>query len=108
MPAVTRKDVDETVGTCDVGDDCCAHGRNGINTEGSPNVFINNHAVHRLTDHGDCRCPHGGIYESVEGSPDVFVNNLKVTRIGDETICIKCGKSGNHSTGSPNVFANGK
>lgn len=106
MPACTRIG-DKTVGTCDPGLPCCPHGRSGTNATGSPNVFINNIPSHRLTDTGPTNCPHGGTFESVEGSPNVFVNMLNQTRIGDTTICMNCGCSGNHSTGSPNVFANG-
>lgn len=105
MPAAT-KITDETVGTCDPGLDCCPHSRNGINTTGSPDVFINDEKSHRLSDLGDCRCPHGGTYASVQGSPNVFVNDLPKTRISDTTVCQNCGQSGNHSTGSSNVFVN--
>ncbi len=106
MPPATRKDIDETVGICDLGLLCCPHSRNGINTQGSPDVFINGYASHRLTDQGNTRCPHAGIYKSIEGSPNVFVNGLPKTRIGDQTQCIKCGEIGVHSTGSPNVIVN--
>lgn len=106
MPAVTRIS-DSTVGTCDMGLPCCSHGRSGTNATGSPNVFVNTLASHRVTDTGPCNCPHGGSFISTEGSPNVFVNNKPQTRISDTTICQNCGESGNHSTGSPNVFANG-
>lgn len=105
MPAATRV-TDETVGTCNPGYKCCPHSRNGINTQGSPNVFINDLDSHRLTDDGDCRCPHGGTYDSTQGSPNVFVNGLAKTRINDETTCQNCGVKGHHITGSPNVFIN--
>lgn len=105
MPQVTRFG-DDTVGVCDIGEPCCAHGRNGANVQVSPDVWVNGLGVHRLTDTGDCRCPHGGIYKSTEGSPDVFVNGLPVTRIGDTTTCTSCGMTGNHTGGSPDVWVN--
>jgi len=105
MPAATRIS-DTTKGTCDVGLPCCAHQRCGMNNTGSPNVFINGLAAHRVTDTGPCRCPHGGTYKSVQGSPNVFVNGLAQTRIGDTTVCMNCGLPGKHVSGSPNVFVN--
>jgi len=105
MPKATKIG-DKTVGTCDVGEDCCPHLRSGTNAVGSPNVFINDKAAHRLTDTGPTNCPHGGTFKSVEGSPNVFVNNKPLTRIDDTTICKVCGMSGKHSTGSENVFVN--
>ena len=73
MPVATRIG-DSTTGTCDLGLDCCPHGRSGTNATGSPDVFINELACHRLGDTGPTNCPHGGTFESIEGSPDVFVN----------------------------------
>lgn len=104
MPAVTRIN-DTTSGICDLGLDCCSHSRAGINTSGSPDVFINGIAAHRLGDMGDCRCPHGGTYQSSSASQSVFVNGLGLTRIGDATTCQNCGMAGSHVSGSPNVFA---
>lgn len=106
MPAVTRQG-DATSGICDLGLPCCPHGRSGINQEGSPNVFINGKPVHRLNDTGPTNCPHGGTFASVEGSSTVFINNRAATRIGDMTTCQLCGKSGSHTSGSPNVFIGG-
>jgi len=106
MPAVTRIG-DGTVGVCDIGAPCCAHGRSGTNTTGSPDVFVNNIPVQRLQDNGSCNCPHGGTYASTTGSSTVFVNGLPVTRIGDVTTCMSCGKTGSHTEGSPNVFIGG-
>ncbi len=105
MPKVTRIS-DKTIGTCDVGEDCCPHSRSGTNTTGSPTVFINDLAAHRVNDTGSTNCPHNGTYKSTQGSPTVFVNGLPLTRIGDTTICKKCGQSGKHSSGSETVFAN--
>lgn len=76
------------------------------NIEGSPNVFVNGKAVHRLSDawavHGACpdHSPHGGAASS--GSSTVFVNGRPVCRIGD---AISCGDT--MAEGSPNVFAGG-
>lgn len=103
MPAVTRIG-DATTGICDLGLPDCPHSRSGTNSSGSQNVFVNKIPVHRLTDDGATNCPHGGVFQSNSGSATVFVNNLPVTRIGDSTICQVCGKSGNHSSGSQNVF----
>lgn len=106
MPAVTRQG-DNTTGTCDVGLPCCPHGRSGTNQVCSSNVFVNGKPLHRLQDTGPTNCPHGGTFVSVEGSPSVFVNGQAVTRLGDRTVCAKCGQSGSHAAGSPNVFVNG-
>ena len=104
MPAVTKVG-DSTVGTCNLGLDCCPHGRSGTNSVGSPNVFVNSQPAHRLSDTGPCNCPHGGTFNSVAGSATVFVNGLNLTRIGDTTQCGSCGMPGSHSSGSANVFA---
>jgi uncharacterized Zn-binding protein involved in type VI secretion len=106
MPAGTRI-TDGTTGICDIGLDCCPHGRAGTNATGSPNVTINHIPAHLLADTGSCNCPHGGSYESIEGSPNVTINSRKVTRIGDATRCLACGKMGAHVEGSPNVAFNG-
>ena len=106
MPAVTRKGDTET-GVCDLGLPDCPHTRNGVNTSVSPNVFVNNLGLHRLTDSGPCNCPHGGTYKSSSGSSSVFVNGKPATRIGDTTTCTNCGKPGHHVSGSPNVFVGG-
>ena len=106
MPATTRVG-DGTTGVCDIGLPCCPHGRAGTNGQGSPNVFINGRAAHRLTDTGPCNCPHGGTFASVSASSTVFVNGLRVTRLGDVTQCQNCGQTGNHIGGSPDVFAGG-
>lgn len=97
---------DTTTGACDIGEpDCCPHGRSGTNSQGSPNVFINQRNAHRLGDSGPCNCPHGGNFQSTAGSSTVFVNGKALTRIGDQTTCQSCGCSGSHSSGSQNVFA---
>lgn len=106
MPAATRIS-DNTTGICDVGEDCCPHNRTGTNATGSPNVYINGQKAHRLTDNGTIMCPHGGYFASTSASSTVFVNGKGLTRIGDTTTCQACGQIGNHSNGSPNVFAGG-
>ena len=105
MPAPTRV-TDGTVGICDIGAPCCAHGRAGTNTQGSEDVEINDLPVHRLTDDGNCNCPHGGTYDSTTGSADVEVNDLPITRVDDITTCQSCGMTGRHVTGSPDVEIN--
>ena len=105
MPASTRIS-DRTTGVCNIGEDCCPHSRSGTNSTGSPNVIINDLKCHRLGDTGPTNCPHGGTFESTQGSPNVFVNDMPKTRISDTTICQNCGQSGNHVSGSDNVFVN--
>ena len=106
MPAITRVD-DGTSGNCNIGEPCCPHGRSGNNSNGSPNVFVNSKPLHRVSDTGPTNCPHGGSFDSTAGSSSVFCNGQPVTRIGDATTCKVCGQAGNHTTGSPNVFAGG-
>ena len=103
--AATTRVTDGTVGICDIGDICCPHGRSGTNATGSPDVDINGLPGHRLTDTGPCNCPHSGTYQSVEGCADVEVNDLPLTTIGHTTLCMSCGKTGNHVSGSPDVEA---
>lgn len=103
MPAVTRSG-DTTTGTCNMGLDCCPHGRTGSNSSTSPDVYVNGLGLHRLNDTGTANCPHGGVFKTVSGSGTVFCNGQPVTRIGDTTTCQSCGEAGSHTTGSPNVF----
>lgn len=97
---------DSTSGTCNLGLECCPHGRAGTNSTGSGNVFANGKPIHRLGDIGGCNCPHGGSFNSTSGSATVFVNGKPITRIGDTTTCLSCGEQGSHTSGSGNVFAN--
>lgn len=106
MPAVTRQG-DNTQGICNLGLPGCPHSRTGTNAEVSPDVFVNGLGVHRLNDTGPTNCPHGGTFETVAGSSSVFVNGRPIVRVGDGTICISCGESGTHTSGSGNVFAGG-
>lgn len=94
---------DSTSGTCDVGDDCCPHGRGGTNSSGSPNVTINRKAAHRVGDSGSCNCPHGGSFNTTSGSKTVTVNGKSLSRVNDSTQCGGCGLPGTHTTGSKNV-----
>lgn len=106
MPSVTKVG-DGTVGVCDLGLPDCPHSRAGTNSVGSPNVYVNGQPLHRLSDTGPTNCPHGGTFSSTAGSSTVYCNGHPVTRIGDTTTCQACGKSGNHASGSSNVFAGG-
>lgn len=106
MPEATRVG-DQTVGVCDIGLECCPHGRSGTNSAHSPNVFINGKAAHRQGDTGATNCPHGGTFQSVGHSATVFINGIPATRVGDSTVCMSCGQAGNHASGSPNVFFGG-
>lgn len=56
--------------TYTIGKATCGH--NSIATQGSPNVFFENKAAHRIDDAGDV---DGGHYSVVTGSPNVFINN---------------------------------
>lgn len=104
MPNVTRI-ADRTIGVCDMKiPGCCSHGRSGTNDTGSPDVTVNDEPLHRLADTGPCNCPHGGTFESVEGCEDVEANDLPVTLVGHRTVCLGCGVSGRHTTGSPDVI----
>lgn len=92
-----------------VGDICTGHEcfppRESIS--GSPDVFINSKAAHRVGDAWDVhecthpKKPHGAHSGSLaSGSSSVFVNGRSLGRIGDS---ISCGSSA--ATGSPNVYA---
>ena len=98
---------DGTTGVCNLGLPCCPHGRAGTNATGSPNVFINGQAAHRVGDSGATNCPHGGTFQSTSGSSTVFVNGRPLTRVGDGTTCVVCGQGGTHVNGSPNVLVGG-
>lgn len=95
MPAVTR-----------LGDNCTGHGcfPPRANDEGSPDVFVNNIAVHRQGDHWVTHCCGPSCHDSVlsTGSSTVYINNKQVGRIGDP---IACGSA--IAKGSDNVFIGG-
>lgn len=103
MPLATRIG-DSTAGVCFVGLPCCPHGRSGVNSTCSPNVYINSRGAHRLGDIGPCNCPHGGTFVSVNASKTVMANFRGITRTGDNTACMLCGCPGVHVSGSPNVI----
>lgn len=98
MPAVVR------LGDASTGHPHCYPPR--PNVQGSPDVFCNGKAVHRLGDvwavHGACpdHVPHSG--SASGGSPNIFINGRAICRIGD---AISCGDT--MAQGSGNVFANG-
>ena len=73
------------------------------NLAGSPNVFVNGIAVHRVGDkwavHVCGNSSHDGV--QAQGSPNVFVNGQAVARVGDK---ISCGDI--CAQGSPNVNVN--
>ena len=74
------------------------------NAQGSPNVFINGIAAHRVGDYWPAHTcsivTHDGVL--AQGSPNVFINGVAIGRIGDQ---ISCGDI--VAQGSPNVFING-
>lgn len=74
------------------------------NDQGSPNVFINGIAAHRVGDHWIAHTcgliTHDGVL--AQGSPNIFVNGVALGRVGDQ---ISCGDV--IAQGSANVFANG-
>ena len=78
------------------------HSCGSLDIEGSPNVFVNGHPVHRVGD-GDS---HGGV--QAEGSSTVFVNGRAIARVGDNNggCPIPCAPNP-EATGSENVFAGG-
>ena len=77
------------------------------NDEGSPDVFINGLAAHRIGDHWVTHCnPAPECHDSIAatGSPNVFVNRKALCREND---LVACG-SLMGSTKSLNVYVNGK
>src|SRR5262249_20391235 len=94
---VARKDVDECTGH----DDCPP--RKPV--EGSPDVFLDGHAVVRLGDrwashHCARHSPHEG--RVMQASDEVTVNGMPVVRVGDP---LDCG--GRVKTGSEALYAGG-
>ena len=95
-------------GAARLGDSCTGHGcwPSRANASGSPDVFINSRAAHRVGDPWPAHtCPsipetHGGTMAA--GSPNVFVNGRPLARIGDP---VSCGSS--VATGSADVIING-
>lgn len=95
MPAATR-----------LNDRCTGHGcfPPRLNTQGSPNVFINSRPAHRQGDswasHTCGDNTHSGV--TTGGSSKVYVNSRPLARIGDS---ISCGSV--CAEGSTNVIAGG-
>lgn len=95
MPALTR-----------LGDICTGHGAfpPRASVAGSPDVFCNGIAVHRVGDgwavHCDPNSCHPGSLAA--GSSTVFVNGKAAGRVGDE---VNCGSV--VAAGSGDVFAGG-
>lgn len=98
---------DKTQGECEVGSDCCPHGRNGTNAVGAISVTVNSRCVHRVADKGNCNCPHGGMFETVSGSKSVTAMGQAVSRLADKDSCCDCGLPGIHQGGSDNVTCGG-
>lgn len=87
-------------GAARLSDTCTGHGcwPSRPNDQGSPNVFINGRAAHRVGDHWlPHTCPiipetHDSILAS--GSSTVFVNGMPLGRIGDSVACGSIIQSG--------------
>jgi uncharacterized Zn-binding protein involved in type VI secretion len=78
--------------------DTGTHG--GAITTGSPDVFVNNIPIARVTD--IYTCPIHGPNPIIMGSSRLFANGLQVARIGDPT---QCGAT--IASGSPNTWDGG-
>ncbi len=89
-----------TIGTCNPGLPCCPHGRSGTNAEGSPIFEVEDKPLHLVGHTGPCNCPHGGTFESTQGSLIFEVEEKPVTLIGHTTVCMGCGMSGSHISGT--------
>lgn len=72
------------------------------NDQASSDVFVNDIAVHRQSDHWPSHCCGDTCHDSnlASGCPTVFANDLEIGRIGDP---IACGSV--IAQGSPTVFA---
>lgn len=73
------------------------------NDQGSPNVFINGKAAHRVGDHWPTHSCFPASHDSntSQGSPNVFINGKAAARVGDQ---LNCGDI--IAQGSPNVIIN--
>ena len=98
---------DNESGTCDLGLECCPHGRGGTISTGARDVYTNNRIAAILGSTGGCNCAHGGSFRITSGSSTVFINNRKAARITDSTVCMSCGMGGAVISGSNNVFIGG-
>lgn len=86
---------------------CSGHGRYPPrpNAQASPDVFVNNLGVQRLSDTYIPHCTpgdgcHGAVVAS--GSSNIFVNGLPIARMGDALSCPSV-----IAGGSQDVFAGG-
>ncbi|WP_447928393.1 PAAR domain-containing protein [Vreelandella sp. EE27] len=91
MPAATR-----------IGDMCTGHSSCSPrpSVSGSPDVFVNGIASHRVSDAWARHCSHESVLAA--GSKTVFVNGRPKGRVGDP---VACGSL--VATGSTNVFVGG-
>lgn len=92
-------------GICRLGDLCSGHTcwPPRVNNQASPNVFVNNIAVHRQGDAWSLHCcPDNGCHTSTlqAGSSTVYINNKQCGRIGDPVVC-----GSTVAQGSSTVFA---
>ena len=79
-----------------------AHSCGSLDTEGSPDVFVNGYPAHRMGDADS----HGG--SQAEGSGTVFVNGRPIARLGDNNGGCPAPCAPNpEASGSTNVFAGG-
>lgn len=85
----------------DIGDGADGHNPRR-NTQGSPDVFVNGIAVHRIGDFWPVHFSGESSHSSVlaEGSITVFANGKGIGRIGDSQNC-----GANVAQGSLDVFA---
>lgn len=99
---------DGTVGGCDMHiPKCCPHGRSGVISSGSSNVYTNGRSQAYIGSRVSINCPHGGSGVTTNGSKTVFINGRRACRINDSTKCSSCGESGNINSGSENVLIGG-
>lgn len=86
-------------------DICTGHGcwPSRPNDQGSPDVYTEDLAQHRVTDHWATHCCPPPCHDSnaASGSPNVFANDLAKCRIGD---AVACGSA--MATGAATVFIN--
>jgi len=90
--------------SCRLGDSSAGHCYEPRpNDQGSPNVFINGKASHRVGDHWPTHSCGPSSHDSItaKGSPNVFVNGKAKARVGD---ALDCGDI--IAQGSPNVITN--
>ena len=89
-----------TSGTCNPGFDCCPHGTGGTNGEGSEIFEVDGQSLHLMDHTGPTNCPHGGTFKSAQGSGLLEDEDKPATLVGNMTVCLICGISGAHTSGS--------